>query len=56
MPGTNDPAYYEKSKLTAAKSFITLTPGENVKKLFLFNSPSRPNVIKLVMSVMYVYS
>jgi hypothetical protein len=27
LPGTNSLVYYEKSKLTAVKSFITLAPG-----------------------------
>jgi hypothetical protein len=27
LPGTNALAYYEKSQLTAVKSFITLAPG-----------------------------
>jgi hypothetical protein len=34
LPGTSAIAYYEKSYLTAVKSFIILTPGANVKKLF----------------------
>ena len=27
LSGTNTPAYYENSKVTTVKSFITLTPG-----------------------------
>ncbi len=27
LPGSNAPAYYEKSELTDIKSFITLAPG-----------------------------
>ena len=42
LPGTNSLAYYERSYLTAVKSFITLRPG--------------PNVIKLFMSVIYGFS
>jgi hypothetical protein len=30
LPGKNAQAYYEKSKLTAVKSFITLAPDEDV--------------------------
>ncbi len=33
MPGTKALAYYEKSKLTAVKSFLTLATGVNVIKL-----------------------
>jgi hypothetical protein len=34
FPGTNTLAYYEKSKLTAVKSFITLATWPKVIKLF----------------------
>ncbi len=35
-PVTNALAYYEKSYLTAVKSFITLAPADNVIKPFYF--------------------
>ncbi len=34
LPRTNGRAYYEKSYLTAVKSFITLAPGVSVVKHF----------------------
>ncbi len=34
LPGINALAYYEKSSLTAVKSFITLATGLNLMKLF----------------------
>ncbi len=36
LPGTNILAYYEKSQLTAVKSFVTLAPGVNAIKLYFF--------------------
>jgi len=36
LPGKNTPAYYEHSKVTEEKSFVILSPGVNVKKLFTF--------------------
>ncbi len=34
LPGTNTLAYYGHSYISDMKSFITLVPGPNVKKLF----------------------
>jgi hypothetical protein len=34
LPGTNTPAYFALSSATKETSFITLTPGVNVIKLF----------------------
>ncbi len=36
LPVTNTVVYYEHSKIMDAKSFITLTPGPIVIKLFMF--------------------
>jgi hypothetical protein len=41
LAGTNAQAYYEKSQLTAVKSFITLATGVNVIKLTM-----RPNKLE----------
>jgi hypothetical protein len=35
LPGANALAYYEKSELTAVKSFITLAPGGQSSNLYL---------------------
>jgi hypothetical protein len=34
LPGTNTLAYYENEKITDKNSFIILSPGPNVIKLF----------------------
>jgi hypothetical protein len=34
MPGTNTPVFYENSKITDVKRFLTLGPVVNVVKLF----------------------
>jgi hypothetical protein len=36
LSGTNVLAYYKNSYIMAVKSFITLGPGANVIKLFMF--------------------
>ncbi len=36
LTGTNTMAYYKCSEITAVKSFIVMTPGVNVIKLFSF--------------------
>ncbi len=63
MPRTNARDYYEKSELTAVKSFITLAPGHDVIKLFRsviykknydklkFFAPSRPSQASLTFEV-----
>ncbi len=36
LPWKNTPAYYEQSQIAEEKSFVILSPGVNVMKLFTF--------------------
>jgi hypothetical protein len=56
LPGTNTLAYYEKSKLTTVKSFITLAICANVINLFTaIIGPNKLEYLSLVQSSLMMF-